>query len=207
MAVCHIAYADLLIRGIQNIGAVAAGIHPCIYHGLWGSLAIGNVFTGRLIGEAEGLDHLERTAVGGTGVREIAIAHHVLRLIAGDTGKLPVCIERRKPVLHADFVDKTDHFILKGRDGGINLRNSKNLSRVDQIGVGHLWIGVNNFAGANLILHGQLPHCVPACDGMGKTGGRDGGDDRCGHEKRRKGGDDLFHEKTSKAKYFLARIQ
>ena len=52
---------------VQNIGPVAGGVHPAVDHRLGRGIALGNVFTGTAVGNAEVLDHLERRAVDGAG--------------------------------------------------------------------------------------------------------------------------------------------
>lgn len=47
IAVGHIAYADLGIGPVQDVGAVSAGIHPAIYDCLRSAVALGDVFAGR----------------------------------------------------------------------------------------------------------------------------------------------------------------
>ena len=49
-----------------------------VYDGLSTGLAIGDIFTSGLEGEAKGIDHLERASISGAGMREIAIVRHIL---------------------------------------------------------------------------------------------------------------------------------
>ena len=68
-----------IIRG-QDVGPVAGGVHPAVDHGLGRGVALGDVFTGAPVGQAKVFDHLEGRAVDGTGVGEIVVVLHVLRL-------------------------------------------------------------------------------------------------------------------------------
>ena len=84
MTLGNIADADLLIRRIQDIGAVTAGIHPTVHNSLRGSISLGDVFPGCAVGETEGGYHLKRRAVCRAVVGEIAVFQHILRFIACD---------------------------------------------------------------------------------------------------------------------------
>ena len=46
VAVCHIAYPDLGVGRVEDVGPVAAGVHPGVHHRLSGPLAVGDVFSG-----------------------------------------------------------------------------------------------------------------------------------------------------------------
>ena len=51
----HIPHADLGIGGVEDIGPVAAGVHPAVDHLLGRPLAVGDVFPGGAVAQAEGL--------------------------------------------------------------------------------------------------------------------------------------------------------
>ena len=104
---------------VQNIGPVAGGVHPAVDHRLGRGIALGNVFTGAAVGDAEILDHLERCAVDGAGVGEILVVLHVLRLVAGYAAQLPVVRQGLQAVLCPDLIDEPDDFLLVAGNAGI----------------------------------------------------------------------------------------
>ena len=161
-----ITHADLCVGRVEDIGAMAAGIHPGVHDGGRRPLPVGDVFPGGAEGEAEGSDHLERGAVGGAGMGKVPVAGHILRLVPGDPGQLPVRRQWLQPILRADLIHQPDHFILIIEDCVRNLRDVQDLSGIDQIGVGNLRIGRNDLAGANLIFDRQLPHRIALNHGM-----------------------------------------
>ena len=78
----------------------------------------------------------------------------------------------------------------------VQLGDLQQLARIDEIGVIHLWICLDDLAGAHLILYGQLPHGVAGNDLVGKRGSGDGEQasrqNSCGQHNTR-----LFHSNTS----------
>lgn len=178
-----IAHADLRIGCVEDIGAMAAGIHPGVHDGGGRPLPVGDVFPSGAVGEAECPDHLERRAIGGAGMGKVSVVRHILRLVPGDPGQLPVRRQWLQPVLRADLVHQPDHFILIIEDCVRNLRDVQDLSGIDQIGVGDLRIGGNNLAGANLIFDRQLPHRIPLNHGMVQAGRGRGYGERRGQKR------------------------
>lgn len=178
-----IAHADLRIGRVEDVGAMAAGIHPGVHNGGGRPLPVGDVFPGSAIGEAKGPDHLERSAIGGAGVGKVPVIRHILRFVPGNPGQFPVRCQRFQPIFCADLVHQPDHFILIIEDRVRNLWDAQDLPRIDQIGVGDLRVGRNDFAGADLIFDRQLPHRVPLNHGVAQAGrGRRHGE-RCGQER------------------------
>ena len=78
VAACNIAHADLFIGAVENIGAVTGGIHPARHDGLRRTVAHGDILTRAAVSKPEGPHHLERRAVGRTGVVEVTAVMHVL---------------------------------------------------------------------------------------------------------------------------------
>ena len=79
MPIGHIPHADLRVRGVQNVGPVAAGVHPAVHNGLRCALAVGDVLTGGAEGQAKGLDHLEGSAVSRIRKLQIRYQNKILR--------------------------------------------------------------------------------------------------------------------------------
>ena len=173
---------------------MAAGIHPAIHHGLGRGVAFGDVFPRRAVGQPEGLNHLEGCAVSRAVVGKVAVVQHVLRFIAGHVGELPVGGEGGQPVLPADLVDQAHHLSLKAGYGAVGLRDGQHLAGIDQVRVADVGVCLDDFAGAYLIFHGQLPHGVSGRHRMGE-GGRAGGgcQDGPGQGGSEKQGAEWFH--------------
>ena len=68
-AVNHsIANANRGVIAVQNVGAVAGGIHPVRHNGLWCALTISNVLTSAPIADAALFQRGEASCAIGTGV-------------------------------------------------------------------------------------------------------------------------------------------
>lgn len=203
IALGDIAHADLLIGRVQNVGAVAAGVHPAVDDGLGRGVALGDVFSRGAVGKPEGGDHLEGGAVCRAGVGKVAVVQHILRLIAGDPGQLPVGGQGLQTVLLADLVDQADHLRLIAGNSVVQLGDLEHLARIDQVGIADLGICLDDLAGANLILDRQLPHGVAGDDGMGEGGGARGDGEQT---SRQDGGGKqhmhFFHNNTSQKQCF-----
>ena len=78
MAVRYVADADFGERGVEDIRAVAARIHPAVDNRLRRCIALGNVLTRRAVAEAEAFDHIEGRTIRGAVVRKIAAVVHIL---------------------------------------------------------------------------------------------------------------------------------
>ena len=81
-----ITHADLRIGRVEDVGPMAAGIHPPIHNGGGSPIPVGNVFTRGPIGEAKSLDHLEGSTIGGAGMGKIPVIGHILGFIPRDPG-------------------------------------------------------------------------------------------------------------------------
>lgn len=151
---------------VQNIGPVAGGVHPAVDHRLGRGIALGNVFTGTAVGNAEILDHLERCAVDGAGVGEILVVLHVLRLVAGYAAQLPVVGQGLQAVLCPDLIDEPDDFLLVAGNAGIQGGDVDGLAGVDQVKILDLRVGAFEFADADFVFDCQLPQGVAGDDGV-----------------------------------------
>lgn len=60
VAVFHITDSDVREVFVQDIGAVAGAVHPCIHYLLRRGLAHGNVFPGRTIFDSIAFHHIKR---------------------------------------------------------------------------------------------------------------------------------------------------
>ena len=195
VAIGHVAYADLGERGVKDIGPVAGGVHPGVNHLLGGALAVSDVLPGSAIGDAKGLHHVEGGAIGGAGMGEVVLVHHILGLVTGHPGELPVGGERGQAILLAGFVGEADDFALIGGDTAVQGGDVEDLSGVDQVGIGDLGIGLDDFAGAYLVLDGQLPHGVPRGHGVGDGSRRRRGEQGYGQSGSSNGACHFFHSK------------
>ena len=81
-----ITHADLCVGRVEDIGAMAAGIHPGVHDGGRRPLPVGDVFPGGAVGEAKGPDrshrlHCEHGAAGhsGSGSGEMSGERYDLR--------------------------------------------------------------------------------------------------------------------------------
>lgn len=180
--------------------AMAAGVHPGVHNGGGRPLPVGDVFPGGAEGEAEGPDHLERGAIGGAGVGKVPVVRHILRLVPGDPGQLPVRRQGLQSVFRADLIYQPDHFILIIEDRVRNLRDVQALSGIDQIGVGDLRIGGNDLAGAHLIFDRQLSHRITLNHGVAQARRGRGYGECCG-QKRGRQCDSFSHDM-----YLLMRL-
>ena len=93
-------------------------------------------------------------------MRKITEVMHILRFIAGNTGKLPVNRQRGKPVGRTLFIGQSDDLLLKGEYGRIELRNRQHISGIDQVRIFDLRICRDDFGKPDLIFHGDLPHGI-----------------------------------------------
>lgn len=167
------------IVGVENVRPVTGRIHPSVHDRLGRAVAFGNVLPGTSIGNAEVFDHLEGRSIDGAVVGKVTVVFHILRLIPGDTGQLPVISKGFQTVLYPDLIDKTDDFLLKIRDVGIRIGNVDQLPRIDQIKVVDLRIGELDLTQSHLIFGGDLPHTLSRYHSM-----------RCGRYCDRQKGDD-----------------
>ena len=97
---------------------MAGGVHPRGHNGIGARIAHGDVFAGIVVGDAEGLHHVEGRAVGGAGVAEVAVVVHVLGFDGGIAAERVVKLERRKAVCCALAVDESQDLLgVVGADG------------------------------------------------------------------------------------------
>ena len=108
----------------EDVGAVAAGVHPGFHNGGGGGLAVGDVFAGG--GGVEGGNALlpatdaAGAGVGGAGgaghgvVVEVVVGGHVGGVVAGGAGEVFVPGEWGKVAFLAFSVDEGEDFLLVG---------------------------------------------------------------------------------------------
>lgn len=77
-AVLYGSDADLGVGGVQDIGTMSGGIHPCIHYSLRGRLPVGDIFTRSSIRDTEFAHHIEWGPVGRGLVGKIVVVDHVL---------------------------------------------------------------------------------------------------------------------------------
>lgn len=167
----YIANTDVSIAGIQNICPVAGRVHPGIYNSLRAGIALGNVFTGASEGDAEAAHHFIRCAVDWTVMGEVAVILHVLRLDPRNPGQLPIIGQGTQSVFGPNVVDQANDLPLIIGDRGICCGNVDALTRLDQIIVFDLCIGVFDLAESNFIFDRDLPQAIAGYNGM-YSGGR-----------------------------------
>ena len=194
MAVRHIADADFGKRGVEDVRAVAAGIHPAVDDRLRRRVALGDVLARRAVAQAETANHIERRAVGGAVVREIAAVVHILRLVPRHARQFPVGRQRGQAVLRAVGVDQFDDLRLERKRRRVVQRDVDLLPGVNQVGVCKLRVGGDQLVQPDLVLDGDFPQAV-ALDhridvGVGRRG--DGGQ-ADGQTERRQRGKRLFY--------------
>ena len=124
-----VAHANLGIGAAEDVGPVAAGVHPGADHGGGGALTVGDVLPGGAEGDAEAAHHLVGGAVGGAFVGEVALTGHVCGFVAGHPAELPVLGEGFEAVLGPLGVDQPDHLLLVGADRLGDLGDVQHLSR------------------------------------------------------------------------------
>ena len=85
-AVCIDDYADADVRkgGRKHVAAMTFGRKKrCV--GVINGAAAGDVFAGRQVLHAEGIEHGTDISIGRRGVGKIIVVHHILRFDAGDS--------------------------------------------------------------------------------------------------------------------------
>ena len=204
MAVRHIADADFGKRAVEDVRAVAAGIHPAVDDRLRRRVALGDVLARRAVAQTEAANHIERRAVGGAVVCEIAAVVHILRLVPRHARQFPVGRQRGQAVLRAVGVDQLDDLLLERKRRGVVQRDVDLLPGVNQVGVCKLRVGGDQLVQPDLVLDGDFPQAV-ALDhridvGVGRRG--DGGQ-ADGQTERRQRGKRLFYRLFHAFSFFI----
>ena len=137
-AICDVAEAHGgEVRG-EDVCAMAGGVHPRGHNGIGARIAHGDVFAGIVVGDAEGLHHVEGRAVGGAGVAEVAVVVHVLGFDGGIAAERVVKLERRKAVCCALAVDESQD-LLGVAFGAVTLLNHHDLDKRKKVKISKLY--------------------------------------------------------------------
>ncbi|MPM05957.1 hypothetical protein SDC9_52252 [bioreactor metagenome] len=121
VSVRNVAYADLGIGSVKDVGSVARGIHPGVHNRFRGRIAHRDVFAGGFVGDAEGTHHLKGRAISRAGVIKIVVVMHVLGLGSCHIGKFRAQRQGSKPVSGALLVYERYDLLFKRQVIGIGI--------------------------------------------------------------------------------------